>query len=225
VSRFSNLALPAVAVILATGLAQSVVEVRHFDLVLTTPFGRAALIKLCLLVVLIALGALNRQRTLPQMRAAAAGGSTPGQAGVVLRRTLRSEVALIAVVLGVTGALASYPPSIAQVTGPQSGTVRIGPEQLQYTVDPGRVGANQVHLYLEDPRSGAQYTATKELTVQATQRERHIGPLPLAAHRSGPGHYTVTGALLSVPGTWLIGVTMRVSEFDAYTANMKVTIR
>jgi copper transport protein len=143
----------------------------------------------------------------------------------VLRRTLRSEVALIVVVLGATGALASYAPSIAQVSGPQSGTVRIGPEQLQYTVDPARIGANQVHLYLEDPRTGAQYTATKELTAQAAEQDRHIGPIPLTATRSGPGHYTITDALLSVPGTWVIQVTMRVSEFDAYTANVKVHIR
>jgi copper transport protein len=224
-SRFSSLALGAVIVILATGLAQAIAEIRHFDLVFTTPFGRAAFIKVCLLLALIALGAINRQRTLPRLRAAAATGASPGQPGLVLRRTLRSEVALLVVVLAVTGALASYAPSIAQVSGPQSGTVRIGPEQLQYTVDPGRVGANQVHLYLEDPRSGAQYTGAKEVTVQASEQDRGIGPLPLTATRSGPGHYTITDALLSVPGNWIIQVTMRVSEFDEYTAKLEVRIR
>jgi copper transport protein len=200
-------------------------EVRHLHLLTSTGFGRAVLIKFCLLLALIGLGALNRQRTVPGIQRAARAGETPGSAGVVLRRTLRAEVALIAVVLGVTGALASYAPAVSKGAGPFSTTTRIGPEQLQMTVDPARVGPNEMHLYLISARTGAQFTGAKELTVQATQAAKSIGPLTLRADHTGPGHYTIAGALLSVPGTWTLQISARVSEFDEFTTTVKVPIR
>jgi len=223
--RFSPLALGAVAVLLATGLVQSYVEIRHLSLVFDTPFGRAAFIKLCLLLVLIGLGALNRRRTLPRVAAAAAGGETPGGAGIVIRRTLRAELALVVAVFAVTGALASYAPAIAQVSGPIAVTKDIGPKQLQLTIDPATAGPNEMHLYLLDRRTGAQFDGAKELTVQATQTEKGIGPLDLQARKSGPGHYTVLGAPLNAPGNWKLVVTMRVSEFDEFTTTANVDIR
>jgi copper transport protein len=223
--RFSPLALGAVTVLLATGLVQSFVEVRHIDLVFDTAFGRAVFIKLVLLLVLIGLGAVNRRRTLPQLAAAAAAGETPGNAGHLLRRTLRTEIALLVVVFAVTGALASYAPAVAQVSGPVQVTKAIGPEQLQLTVDPATTGPNEMHLYLLDPKTGAQFNGVKELTVRATQNDRGIGPLDLEAHQAGPGHYTILAAPLTAPGTWRLDVTMRVSEFDEFTTSADVPIR
>jgi copper transport protein len=225
VGRFSTVALAAVGAIVLTGVVQAVVEVRHFDLVFTTPFGRAVFIKVCLLVALVGLGAVNRQRTLPALRGAADERTSPGQAGVTLRRTLRAEVALIVVVLGVTGALASYAPSIAAVTGPSSATVPIGPEQLQLTLDPAQVGANEMHLYLLDPKSGAQFSGAKEVDVTAEQPGKGIAPLTQAVSHAGPGHYIVPNAFLGAKGTWTIAVTVRVSDFDEYTAKAKVAVR
>ena len=37
------------------------------------------------------------------------------------------------------------------------------------TVDPARVGANQIHLYLFDAQDGAPFTRTKELTVHGAR--------------------------------------------------------
>jgi copper transport protein len=225
VSRFSPLALGAVIVLLTTGLIQAYIEVRHPSYLLSTGFGRAVLIKFCLLMALIGLGAVNRQRTLPQLRSIARGGGTPGTAGVVLRRTLRAEVALIVVVLGVTGALASYAPSILRYTGPYSATTTIGPAQLQLTLDPARVGANQLHLYFIDARTGAQIDNAQQVTVAASLPSKQIGPLSQDGIKSGPGHYTVTNLLLNVPGTWQLQVTELVSKFDQYNATVSVPVR
>jgi copper transport protein len=46
-----------------------------------TPFGRSVLIKVALLVVLVGLGAVNRQRVVPGLRRLADGGEPPGAAG------------------------------------------------------------------------------------------------------------------------------------------------
>jgi copper transport protein len=225
-ARFSPIALACVAVILLTGLGQAYAYVRHLDNLLDTAYGRAVLIKFALLVgLLIPLGAHNRYRSVPRLERIAAGGQVPGRDGLHLRRALRGELALVVVVLGVTAALAGYAPSTAAQSGPFSGSTSLGPAELEVTVDPARVGSNQVHLYLFDATSGAQFSRVKELDVTATMPEKSIGPLPLEPQRAGPGHYTVQGAQLGVAGDWELDFTMRVSRFDEYAAEIEVPIR
>jgi copper transport protein len=224
-ARFSPLALCCVIALAASGVVQALVQIDAWNELWNTPYGRAVLVKVGLLIGLIALGAINRQRTLPRLRRLAGEGATPGVAGVVLRRTLRAEVATIAVVLGTTGALAGYAPAKTLSTGPVQITSTIGPAQLSLDVDPARVGANDIHLYLFDTTSGAQYTATKELTVTATLPSKGIGPLTLQSHDTGPGHYTIPAAVLGAPGTWTLTLTVRVSDFDQYERRLAVRIR
>jgi copper transport protein len=224
--RFSPIALACVIALVATGVLQALIDMGWSLSALTdTPFGRAVLIKAGLLVVLVVLGAVNRQRVVPALRRLADGGSPPGGAGRVLRRTLRAEVGLLIVVLGVTSALVSYPPPAATASGPVSKTTRIGPIELQTTVDPARVGANQMHVYLFDAKTGAAYTRTKELTVDAALPGRGIGPLKVAMHQAGPGHYVGDAVQLLPGGDWQIRVTDRVSDFDEYTGTLKVPVR
>jgi copper transport protein len=225
--RFSPLALAAVIALALTGTVQALVEVRHLDALVHTAFGRAVLVKIVLLSALIALGAVNRQRVVPALRRLAATGAAPGGAGRLLRRTLRTEVLLIVAVLAVTGALTGYAPPTATTaaSGPVNATQRIGPLDLQMTVDPARVGPNQVHLYLLNAKDGAPFTGTKELRAKASLPRRGIGPLDLTLHRAGPGHYVADAVTLSPGGDWRIAVTDRVSDFDEYETTVKVPVR
>jgi copper transport protein len=225
VTRFSTIALAGVAALLLTGLLQAVLEIRHVDLIFTTAFGRAVFIKLVVLTALVGLGAINRQRTIPRLRAAAEAGRTPGADGVVLRRTLRTEALLIAAALATTGALAGYAPPTAVANGPYTKTTRIGPQELQVTIDPARVGVNELHLYLTDPKSGAQLDNAKEVDVSAALPAKGIGASEVQANKAGPGHYIVPALTLGVPGTWTVGLTVRVSDFDEYTKKLEVKIR
>ena len=224
--RFSPIALLCVAVILLTGLGQAYAYVRDFDNLLDTAYGRAVLVKFGLLVaLLIPLAAYNRYRSVPRLKWIARSGEPPGRVGLLLRRALRGEVALAVAVLGVTAVLAGYAPATTVQAGPFSGSATLGPAELEVTIDPARVGSNQVHLYLFDSRDGSQFAKVKELEVTATMPEKSIGPLPLEARRAGPGHYTVQGALLGVAGDWELEVTARVSAFDEYAAELEVPIR
>jgi copper transport protein len=223
--RFSPLALISVCVILASGLIQAYVWVRTPAHLLDTAYGRAVLIKFCLLLVLIGLGAFNRRRSVPDLSRLAAAGETPGQAGVLLRRALRTEVAVIAVVLGVTAALSSYAPSTQAYNGPVNLSGRVGPAQLEMTVDPARVGDNQIHLYLLNPKDGSQFRGAKEVDVSAIMPSKGIGPLQQGAVKAGPGHYIDSAALLGVPGNWHLTVTVRTSAFDQFTKMFEVDVR
>jgi copper transport protein len=221
VARFSMLAGIAFAVLFATGVIQAIVEVRTFSALLDTAFGRAVVIKLVLFGALVAIGWVNRSRILPALRRS---GDAPQRAGVLVRRTLRLELAIGLCVLAVTGALAGYPPSTAVSSGPVTREADVGPAHMQLTVDPATTGPNEVHLYLFDHHSGAQFGRAKEVRVTAALPAKGISDLPLDLRTAGPGHLTGT-ATLPAKGDWKVTVTVRVSDFDEDVAHVVVPIR
>jgi copper transport protein len=223
-ARFSTLALAMVVVVMATGLIQAYVYVRHLEDLLTTGYGRAVLAKFLLVLTVIGLAAYNRRSLVPRLRRIAELGGSPGLPGILLRRALRAELALLAVVIGVTAALASYAPPVSAEAGPFSTTTAVGPTTLEMDVDPARVGTNQIHIYFFDAKTGAQYSRGKELTVTATLPDKRIGPLPLTVQDAGPGHYIVQKAFLNAPGDWELDLTLRISKFDEITKRVEVPV-
>jgi len=223
--RFSPLALGAVVVIAATGVIQAYIDVRSIDALLHTTYGNLIIVKVALLLVLIVFGWLNRERVIPALERLVGGGRAPGASGVLARRTMRAELALMLCVFGVTAALISYAPPIDAASGPFSTNTTIGSAELEMTVEPASVGLNTIHLYLINAADGTQFTATKELTATATLPAKGIGPLPLKANLAGPGHYALDSVELSPGGTWEIAITDRVSEFEEHTRTVKVPIR
>ena len=105
---------------------------------------------------------------------------------MLLRRTLRAELALGLVALAATGALSSYAPSVAESSGPYATSVNVGPARVEVTVDPAKVGPNQLHLYLFDAKTGAPFEQTEELTVSAEMPEKQIAKIALVAARRRP---------------------------------------
>jgi copper transport protein len=223
-ARFSTVALAMVALIMATGLIQAYVYVRHPGDLISTGYGRAVLAKFLLLLVVMGVAAYNRRSSVPQLNAIAERGESPGTPGVLLRRALRAEVALLAVVIGVTAALASYAPPVSAQAGPFAITTEVGPTTLEMDVDPARVGANTMHVYFFDAKTGAPYKQGKELTVTATLPDKEIGPLPLEVQDAGPGHYVIPGALLNAPGNWEIDFTLLVSKFEQLEETVEVPV-
>ena len=131
----------------------------------------------------------------------------------------------MAAAVAVTAALVGYSPPANSAAGPVSRDATLGPARLELTVAPARVGRNEIHLYMFDRRSGAQYDRPKELTVSASQRAKRIGPLRLRTRKTGPAHYTIPAAQLVPGGEWTLAVDALVSEFDQYSAKLEVPIR
>ncbi len=222
--RFSPLALASVIAISATGVVQAYIDVRSIEGLLHTTYGTLILIKVALMLALIGFGWVNRERVIPALRRIVQSGDAPGRTGVLARRGMRGEIALMLTVLGVTAALVSYAPPIDAASGPFAVNTTLGPIELEMTLEPAKVGVNTAHLYLIDAKDGAQYTGTKELVVTASLPAKGIGPLPLQANLAGPGHYVLDSAVLSPGGTWQVEITDRVSEFEEYSRTMKVSI-
>jgi copper transport protein len=224
-ARFSPLALAAVIAIAVTGVVQAYIDVRSLHGLLHTTYGALILVKTALLLALIGLGWINRERVIPAFRRIVAAERPPGPTGALARRTMRGELALMVCVFGVTAALIGYAPPIDAASGPFSTTTTLGAAELEMTVEPARVGSNTIHLYLIDAATGAQFTATKEFTATAELPSKHIGPLPLRVTIAGPGHYILSSAELSPGGVWEIRFTDRVSEFEEHTRTVRVPIQ
>ena len=224
-ARFSPLALAAVIAIAVTGIIQAYIDVRSLHGLLHSTYGALVIVKAGLLLVLISLGWVNRQRVLPALRRLVQEGGTPGGTGVLARRTLRGELGLMLAVFGVTAALIGYAPPIDADAGPFAINTSIGPAELELTLEPAEVGPNTIHIYLIDARTGTQFTASKELTATARLPAKGIGPLPLKVTPAGPGHYILNTVILSPGGDWQLQLTDRVSEFEQHTRTIDVPIR
>src|SRR5262249_1165242 len=147
-ARFSPFALGAVIAIAITGVIQAYIDVRSVHALFSTTYGLLVVAKVVLLLVLIGFGALNRQQILPALKKVVERAAAPGWVGSWARNSFRGELSLMLVVFGVTAALVSYAPPIDAAQGPVSVNTTLGPAELEMTVEPAKVGANTIHLYL-----------------------------------------------------------------------------
>ena len=143
-----------------------------------------------------------------------------------LRRILALEIVGVLVVLAVTAVLVGLQPAAdaAGVSGAYSTYVPLGDDhELNLTVDPNRVGVNEIHMYVLGS-DGRQADVASDVVVALRQPERDLGPLRRETTRLGPGHFLLSGPELSVPGTWEIEVEVPISRFDQLRATVPVTV-
>ena len=101
VHRFSTVGLTGAAILGATGLITSWTHLNPLSALWTTPYGYALITKLCVVAVVLGLGAWNWRRVGPSL------GSEGG--GVMIRRSASTELAFAALVLLITAVLVSLP--------------------------------------------------------------------------------------------------------------------
>jgi copper transport protein len=218
VPRFSALATVAVAVLIVAGVTSAYLEVRVWRGLWQTTYGQLVLVKVVLLLPLLALGVFNNRVAVPGLRL---------EVNAVRRRFVRAaafELVLIACILGVTAALVQEPPARAQVgsSGPFGTTSRLGPYELDVTVDPARTGPNDVHLYVL--RASGQPANGAEAHVFASLPSAALGPIRFQAAIAGPGHFVINEARLPIPGRWSFQIEIRFGSFDQYDTTIVIPI-
>jgi putative copper export protein len=101
VSRFSPLALSAAGLLAVTGVTTAWRHLKHLNSLWTTPYGYTLDAKLCVVAIVVALGAWNWRRMAPQL-----GNES---AAIAIRKSARTELSVAAVVLALTSLLVSLP--------------------------------------------------------------------------------------------------------------------
>ncbi|NUS75991.1 MAG: copper resistance protein CopC/CopD, partial [Streptomyces sp.] len=80
---------------------------------------------------------------------------------------------------------------------------------VRVDLNPARVGANEMHVYVERPNGRA--FDVPEVKVSFTLEAKNIGPLPVTPDRITTGHWTASGVQLPMAGDWKVAVTVRTS--------------
>ena len=130
VRRLSRVAAASVAVLVATGLVQSVRLVGSPLNLLDTTHGRLLAVKIVAVAVMLALANANRRRVARFVDDAPIASID----AAVLRRAVMSEFVIGLVVLAVTAALVVSPPSSGQSLGRPSSDASPSNEHVYYTV-------------------------------------------------------------------------------------------
>ncbi|MFD9617887.1 copper resistance CopC/CopD family protein [Streptomyces virginiae] len=161
----------------------------------------------------------------------------PDRAG--LRRSVLAEAAIAVILLAVTTVLTSTEPGRTMEREAGRGSTAVpdravkitlpfdtggpnGKGSVRLELDPGRVGANTLHLWSESA-DGTPFDLP-EIKVAFTLPSKDIGPLPLVPERAAPGHWTASGVQLPLTGEWRIDVTVRTSDIDQTTVQKTVKI-
>ncbi|MFD8949042.1 copper resistance CopC/CopD family protein [Streptomyces xanthophaeus] len=163
----------------------------------------------------------------------------PDRAG--LRRSVLAEAGVAVVLLAVTTILTSTEPgrAVEQEVGRGSTATAVpdravkitlpfdtggqnGKGEVRLELDPGRVGANTLHVWAESP--DGKPLDLPEVKIAFTLPAKDIGPLPLVPDRAAAGHWSSSGVQLPLAGEWRIDVTARTSDIDQTTVQKTVKI-
>jgi copper transport protein len=228
VSRFSPVALGAVAVLAATGLLQGWRQTGALDAVTTTTYGRLLAVKTALVAAMLAAAAVSRawvraRRGAPEPATAGPGALAARPELGRLRRSVAAEVVAGVAVLAVTALLVNTVPGRLALARPATVEVPVGPVVAEVTLDPARAGPVDVHVYTID-RTGA-VADVAEATARLRLPARDLGPIDVPLHRAGPGHFVAESVQIPIPGTWTLEVAVRTSEVDRFRAEAEVRIR
>jgi copper transport protein len=222
VHRFSNLALGMVAVVVVSGVVQSLRQLDSFDALTDTDYGALLIWKVVAVCALLAVASLSR-RLVHARRAS----RSPDEDATIddigrLRRTIAIEVVIAVAIVSLTSLLMAENPAATAAGRPFSTQLIEGGYLASITIDPGRVGANEMHLYLSDAASSL--SQPDEVTVEISDPSRDVAPIRLEVARSGAGHFTAYGAVFPYAADWTLTVRVRYGSFDeiVFTATVQI---
>lgn len=239
IRRFSQIALWSVLALTAGGVAMALPLVRGFDALTSTAYGWTLLAKVGLVAAVIAVAAYNRRRLVPAVarHVVPAGASVDDASGQTrdanhlqawhtLQRTIRVELAILGVVLAITGFLVSTQPAAvaAGLSGPTFVTAPFGDDlELDLSIDPSTPGRNTLHVYVLEP-SGQPSDRIDELRWEFTYLPEQIGPIVVDPFVAGPGHWTATIDDLRFAGDWELRIIGSVGRFDEIDTTIPFSI-
>lgn len=216
--RFSTVALGAVVAVSVTGAVSGYLQLRSWDALTDTGFGRLLIVKVVLVGVLVALGWINRGRLVALL---------PDRQ--TLFGVVRAEIAVGLIVLAVTAALVNRPPGRDDLpsgppapSGPFTTSVTASDPTaggLTLEVVPATQGPNDLHLYFETAGGEPRVVDAVEVTV-ASQGvpARRVEVTPVTTT-----HVSCYAVAMPTSGDWTVTVTT-VREGEATTVSAEVPI-
>ncbi len=217
---WSRWAATAVSALILAGVVQALIEVASVDGLVNSTYGRLIMVKVALAAGVLGVAWYSRRL----VRARTAEERPHG-----LRRLVAVELAITAVILGVTAALVQIaPPRTAQAAETAattnttvSKTLTNSTMALQVDIFPATVGNNSIHLYAYTPDN--KPLTVVEWTGTAALQSKGIEPIPIPLLRITDFH-AVGDIALPAAGQWTFKFTARTSDIDQSTLEMTANI-
>ncbi|NMO50795.1 copper resistance protein CopC/CopD [Actinoplanes sp. TBRC 11911] len=217
---WSRWAATSVSALILAGVVQALIEVSSLTGFFTSTYGLLILVKVALAGSVLGVAWFSRRSVVKRTAERRSGG---------LRRLVFAELAVTAVIIGVTSALVQIPPPRTAEAAEQSATdttvSRTLTSQnmaLQVDIFPATVGNNSMHLYAYTPDN-------KPLTVvewsgTAALPAKGIEPIAIPLLRLTDFH-AVGDIALPQAGDWTFKFTARTSDIDESTVTMTATVK
>ena len=216
---FSAIAVPVVTLIALSGLALAIIQLESFGALIDTRYGNILALKLGLVLLLLALAALNRFVFTPAV------ARDVGNAKPLLRSVLAECVLAIAIFALVAGWRFTPPPRALAMSAdvPLAVHIHTDAAMFQVLIAPGKVGQNDFVLQLMN--GDASPFAAKEATLTLSLPDKGIEPIERNAALGPDGYWHVNKVPLPFPGRWHMQIDALVTDFKKVTLEDDVEVR
>ncbi len=216
--RVSAVLLPAVLILVATGLVNTWELVGTLSALFNTAHGQSLLVKLALLVPLLAIAATNLLIIRPGIGAAKETAPRRFLANV------RAEAVLIAALLLPVALLGVLPPSAQQIfPEPLEMARQAGDLRVVFTVDPVWVGVSHFQVELSDAQ-GLAPGDVRQVVLTFTMEGMNMGRTNVTMTPIGDGRYQAVGFYIGMPGIAQVGVAIDRAGAADRTAVFRVEV-
>jgi copper transport protein len=219
-ARFSRAIPFAVAALVISGVALAIVQVEQPAALLTTAYGQILCAKLVLVTLLLALATWNRFRLTP---AVMSGGDKPRQ---TLARSIRIEIALVVIVLGLVAAWRFTPPPRALAIAAERPAlihIHTAAAMADVTFEPGRAGIVQASIVLMSGDFGS--LDAKEVRLTLENKAAGIEAISRPATKGADAIWRVPQLPIPSGGRWTVQVEILVNDFEKITLEEQVDLR
>ena len=202
-SRTAGFAVPAIVV---TGVIQAWLMMDGFGQILETRYGRTLIVKVCLVIVLIALGAVSRKA----MQRKQSGS---------LRQSMGIEVLFGLIILALTSTVVAMPPKGTIEPAPLSSSSFQGQMIVELSLTSARVGQSEVHILVA--MADGSLIQVDSATARMSMPLRNIPNGPIALKETRPNHFSgVTEFAYS--GEWVVEILVK--QTASSTALFKIAV-
>jgi copper transport protein len=229
-ARFSAVAAGLLGVLAVTGALMGWRILGGWAPLLDTTYGRLLLVKVGIAAVVAAVAGYNRWRVLPAATASSGTGHDARRTAVLrVRDAVRVEAALLVVLLGVTGFLTNQTPRETPTErAPVASHVAVGVLEKESglkvlaTMTPRTTGPNRITVQVQD-QAGEPLTAYAEPSVSVSSADGSVdlGEQPVVPVDAGT---YVIDTVIPAPGTWVVQVSLRTSEFDNPVTTVEIEV-
>ncbi len=226
--RFSTLAATAVAIIVASGAANSLSQIPDLEAMIDTAYGRALTVKLIVTAALLAVAGVNAFYLRP--RTVREGGGSKRLAARLIA-TVRAEIALAVIVLLVAAVLVQYTTARQERDADaltSDARAVIGFEEVvqaedmlvSLTVSPNSVGANSYRVSV----FGETASLVQRVRLRFAPADASFAPSEVILEPAGPSQYRAVGPFFTQAGAWDVEVDIRRSELDDVSTLVRVDV-